>query len=608
VTGRRGEFGLDAIGEGVAADDQDQRIRVHPAEIRYGTWPNFIRSAYPFGPRPGSARRRAKTWRAMITPDDVRAVPLFARLDDAEVARLAHRAADLRLQRGEYVVHEGDGRALFVILEGDGEVTKSIDGIERVIGRRGAGEIIGEVPLVLGTPFPASLRAVTAMRVMRVEPREFHALAAAEPDLSARVGALARERIEGLEALAADEPEPQVTVIGERYDAPCRDLRTFLDRNGVSFDWLMPDDPEVESRVPGFARIKGRLPAVALHEGGLLLQPQRREVARRLGLTTVPALAEYDTVIIGGGPAGLAAAVYGASEGLRTLMVESEAPGGQAGTSSRIENYLGFPTGVSGGELAGRALAQAKRFGAEILVTRRVVDLDPVTREVELDGDEVVCARTVILAMGVTWRKIALDGVERLTGRGVYYGASRSEASSLAGLDVYVIGAGNSAGQAAMYFSAYARSVTLIVRGPSLERSMSHYLIAQLATRSNIHVRLNAQVTGVAGDDHLEAIDVTTNGVTERLEAAALYIFIGADAETGWLPAEIDRDNLGFIITGDDVVKDGRWTLERSPYLLETSVPGIFAAGDVRCRSIKRVAAGVGEGSMAIAFVHQFLS
>ncbi|HMD01889.1 MAG TPA: FAD-dependent oxidoreductase [Candidatus Baltobacteraceae bacterium] len=542
----------------------------------------------------------------MVTPDEICAIPLFAGLADPEIERLVRRSADLRVQPGEYIVHEGDTRALFIVLAGEIEVRKSIDGIEQTIGHRSAGDVIGEVPIALGTDFLASFRAASEARVMRIETRDFHAVAAAHPEVSARVGALASDRISGLEDLASKESGTQVIVVGDRYDRACRDLRTFLDRNGVSFEWVTPDDSEAETRIPGFARIRGRLPAVALQGGSLLLQPERRELANRLGLTTVPTQAQYDTVIIGGGPAGLAAAVYGASEGLSTLMIEVEAPGGQAGTSSRIENYLGFPTGVSGDELARRALAQAKRFGAEILVTRRVVDLDPETRELELDANEVVCPRTVILATGVSWRKLAVDGVERLTGKGVYYGASRSEASSLRGLDVYLIGAGNSAGQAALYFSGYARAVTLIVRGPNLERSMSHYLIAQLRTKPNVQTRLNAEVTGVYGEEHLDAIDITSDGTTERLDAAALYIFIGADAETAWLPNQLERDKLGYILTGDDVPSDGR-TLERSRYFLETSIPGVFAAGDVRSRSIKRVAAGVGEGSMAIAFVHQFL-
>ena len=545
----------------------------------------------------------------MITLDEVRAVPIFAEVADAELERLAKRSADVRLQPGEYAAHEGEARALFVVLEGETTVTKYSDGIERVVGRRTAGEIFGEVPIVFGTPFLASLRAATATRLMRIEPRDFHAVSASEPDLAASVGALAQERIEGLHDLAADQPAARATIVGERYDSQCRDIREFLDRNGVTFDWITPDDPELLTRIPGAGGIKGRLPAVALDGGGLLIRPDQREVARRLGLTTTPSFAEYETVIIGGGPAGLAAAVYGASEGLRTLMIEREAPGGQAGTSSRIENYLGFPNGVTGGELAGRALAQAKRFGAEILVTRSVVEIDSRTREIELDGGEVVRAGTIILATGVSWRRIPLKGFEELTGRGIYYGASQSEANTLSGLDVFLIGAGNSAGQAAMYFSNYARTVTMIVRGPSLEKSMSHYLVEQLATKSNISVRLGSEVAAVHGSDHLEAIDVTdsSGGASERIPAAALYVFIGADAETSWLPEEIDRDGRGYVLTGEDAAKNGSWTLPRDPYLLETSVPGIFACGDVRNQSIKRVAAAVGEGSMAIAFVHKFL-
>jgi thioredoxin reductase (NADPH) len=543
----------------------------------------------------------------MITPQEIRAIPLFADLAEPEVTRLATRSADLRLQPGEYLVHEGDGRALFVVLEGRLETTKVVDGIERVIGGRAAGELIGEVPMVLGTPFPASFRAAVPSRVMRVEAREFHAISVIAPDVWVRVGALARERIEGLQELAADEPAPQATVVGERYDNACREVRQFLDRNGISFDWVTPAEAHAGACAVDTSNVGDVFPTVIFGDGRILAQPEKRELAKRLGLTTVPALAEYDTVIIGGGPAGLAAAVYGASEGLTTLMVEQEAPGGQAGTSSRIENYLGFPTGVSGDELAGRALAQAKRFGAEILVTRRVEKLDATTREVHFDGGDSVRAKTVILATGVSWRKLDLEGIERLTGRGIYYGASRSDASSLTGLDVYLVGAGNSAGQAAMYFSGYARSVTLVVRGDSLAKSMSHYLITQLQSKSNVFVRLNSEVTAVHGTDHLEAIEITSKGVTERVEAAGLYIFIGATAETSWLPDEIERDKLGYVTTGDDATKSGRWKLERPPYLLETSVPGIFAAGDVRCRSIKRVASGVGEGSMAIAFVHQVL-
>jgi thioredoxin reductase (NADPH) len=314
-------------------------------------------------------------------------------------------------------------------------------------------------------------------------------------------------------------------------------------------------------------------------------------------------------VIVGAGPAGLAAAVYGASEGLRTLAIEREAPGGQAGTSSRIENYLGFPSGVSGDELASRALRQARRLGAEILVTRSISRIDAATRQLHLDGGDVLRARTIILACGVAWRQLAIDGFDRLAGKGISYGAARSEAPNTHGLDVHIVGAGNSAGQAALFFSAHARSVTILCRSDRLEKSMSRYLIDQLATRPNIQAMFGAEITAVYGGQSLEAIDVrdSATDATTRIESGGLYIFIGADAQTAWLPPEIALDHNGYVLTGSDMRASGRWTLDRDPYLLETSVPGIFACGDVRFSPVKRVAAAVGEGSMAIAFVHQYL-
>jgi thioredoxin reductase (NADPH) len=346
-----------------------------------------------------------------------------------------------------------------------------------------------------------------------------------------------------------------------------------------------------------------------LVDGTVLCRPATRELADLLGLQTQPRLAEYDTMIIGGGPAGLAAAVYGASEGLRTVVVEREAPGGQAGTSSRIENYLGFPNGVSGDELASRALQQARRLGAEILVTRSVTRVDVDGRNVHLDGGDVIHARTIILATGVTWRRLAIDGFDRFIGKGIYYGASRSEANATHGLDVYLIGGGNSAGQAALYFANHARTVTLVLRGDSLEKSMSRYLVEQLHGKSNVAVQLRSEVVGAQGDTHLTAIDIRDGLSAEvsRRDCGGLFVFIGADAETEWLPAEIARDLRGYVLTGDDVVKAGRWSHSRDPYLLESSVPGVFACGDVRLSPVKRVASAVGEGSMAIAFAHKYL-
>jgi thioredoxin reductase (NADPH) len=398
-------------------------------------------------------------------------------------------------------------------------------------------------------------------------------------------------------------------MIGNRWDPTCNALRQFLARNQITFDWMTPDSPDLSARWPGSRPADEECPVLRLADGTVLNRPSTRVLAQHLGLATSARLAEYDTIIIGGGPAGLAAAVYGASEGLRTLVVEREAPGGQAGTSSRIENYLGFPSGVSGDELASRALKQAGRLGAEILVTRSVAHIDPKTRHIHLDGDDVVQARTVILATGVSWRRLAIAGFDRLIGKGIYYGAARSEASATHGLDVHLIGAGNSAGQAALYFSNHARTVTLVVRGNSLDKSMSRYLIEQLGGKSNVKVQLRSEVVAAHGETNLTGIDIRdgTSATVRRQECGGLFVFIGADAETGWLPPDIARDARGYLLTGDDVVKAGRWSYDRDPYLLESSVPGIFACGDVRLSPVKRVASAVGEGSMAIAFVHKYL-
>ncbi len=545
----------------------------------------------------------------MLTIDDVRAIPLFSTLPVSDLERLAQTSADLHLGAGEFAVHEGGERALFAVLAGKIEVVKLVEGIDRTLGWRLPGTIFGEVPIALGTPFPGGYRAAEPSRVMRVEARQYYAIAAASPEVSVKIGALARERIGGLQGIAAEPPKARVTMFGPRWDTACGDLRRFLARNQISHDWVTPDLPDLSTLWPGDRPPDADCPVLRLADGTVVSRPKARELARLLGLQTTTHLAEYDTVIIGGGPAGLAAAVYGASEGLQTLVIEREAPGGQAGTSSRIENYLGFPNGVSGDELASRALQQARRLGAEILVTRSVARLDPATREVFLDSDDVVRARTVILATGVTWRRLAIDGFDRLIGKGVYYGAARSEASATHGLDVYLIGAGNSAGQAALHFANHARKVTLLVRGDSLERSMSHYLIEQLRGKSNIAVQLRSEIHAVYGDTHLTAIEIRDGAskAVRRHDCGGLFVFIGADADTGWLPVEIARDARGYVLTGDDVVKAGRWSHSRDPSLLEASVPGVFACGDVRLSPVKRVASAVGEGSMAIALVHQYL-
>jgi thioredoxin reductase (NADPH) len=545
----------------------------------------------------------------MILVTELAAAPILSKADPHVLGLVSQAAADIRLGAGEYAAHEGDERALYVMLSGHIEVTKRFDGIERVIGKRSPGQVFGEIPIIFGIAFQGNYRASEPTRLARIEAAQFHALAAASPHMLTEVAALARDRMGGLQGFAATPAQTRATLVGHAGDEACRTLRTFLTRNQIKFDWLTPDAPDIAARWPGAPFGPADLPALHCDDGSTLLRAENREVAQHLGLRTSAGADDYDTIILGGGPAGLAAAVYGASEGLRTLVIEREAPGGQAETSSRIENYLGFPTGVSGEELARRALQQANRLGAEILVTRPAVAIDPATRTVRLDGGASVRARTIILATGVSWRRLAIDGFDRLLGKGVFYGASRSEASVTQGRDIHLIGAGNSAGQAAMFFANHARKVTLVVRGESLQKSMSHYLIEQLRHRSNIEVALGAEVTAAHGDDEIKAIDVVdrARGEVRRHDCGGVFVFIGADAETGWLPDDIARDARGYVLTGDAVVKAGRWRADRDPYLLETSVPGIFACGDVRASLVKRVAAAVGEGSMAIAFVHQFL-
>jgi thioredoxin reductase (NADPH) len=548
----------------------------------------------------------------MVTADEIAGVAIFAALGVAERDRLARAAADISLLPGDYAAHEGDERALFALLEGRIEAIKLVDGIERAVGERRAGDVFGEVPITLGTVFPVGFRAAEKSRIMRIDPPDYHAVAAVVPDVGREVGRLASHRIGGsggLQGIAAEPPPPRAIVVGHRWEAACAELRRFLDRNQITFRWLTPDAPDAAEQWGGPLPADEDCPTIRVVDGKTVVRPQLRRVAELLGLDTEAVAAEYDTVVVGAGPAGLAAALYGASEGLRTIVIEREAPGGQAGTSSRIENYLGFPSGVSGDELASRALQQARRLGAEILVTRAITRIDTATRHLHLDGGDVLRARTIILACGVAWRQLSIDGFERLAGKGISYGAARSDAAHTHGLDVHIVGAGNSAGQAALFFSTHARSVTILCRGETLEKSMSRYLVDQLAARSNISTIYRSEVVGAHGDASLEAIDVRNAATAEttRLESGGLFIFIGADAETAWLPPEIALDRQGYVLTGSDLRAAGRWGVDRDPYLLETSVPGIFACGDMRFSPVKRVAAAVGEGSMAIAFVHQYL-
>lgn len=446
-----------------------------------------------------------------------------------------------------------------------------------------------------------------------------------------------------LDAWSTDfQPEFQgIRVIGDRWSADTHRIKDFLARNQIPYRWLDIERDGEAKKLLDYARVEAPcLPLVLFIDGSYQVKPSNLQIAEKIGLQTQATNPFYDLIIVGGGPSGLAAAVYGASEGLRTVMIEREAPGGQAGTSSRIENYLGFPVGLSGGDLARRAVTQAKRFGVEVLTPQQVtqIRIENDYRMVSLQDGTELAGHAVILALGVSWRRLDVPGIERFTGAGVYYGAAQTEALSCANEDVFVIGGANSAGQAAMYFSRFARKVTMLVRGDSLTKSMSQYLIDQIGATDNIEVWTHSSVVEAKGEERLAAI-VIKNSQTDALQtlaAKSLFIFIGAVPSTGWLDGVVMRDDRGFILTGPDLaqanlvqansaqtnptqtnlgerstsqqMRPQRWALERPPFLLETSVPGIFAVGDVRHGSVKRVASGVGEGSICVQFVHRYLS
>jgi thioredoxin reductase (NADPH) len=411
-----------------------------------------------------------------------------------------------------------------------------------------------------------------------------------------------------------------IRVLGTRWSPKSYELRDFLARNRVPYQWidveLSANDPETKRLLEVLGPDAANLPVVLFPDGTKLLESVPAEVAQKVGLRTTAQTNFYDLAIIGGGPAGLAAAVYGASEGLHTVMIEREAPGGQAGMSSRIENYLGFPMGLSGGDLARRAVVQAQRFGVEILAPQEAVGVrtEGSYRFIKLaDGNEISC-HALMIATGVQWRRLGAPGIDRLQGAGVYYGGGSTEALSCKGEIIYVIGGANSAGQAAMNFAKYADRVVIVVRGESLSSTMSQYLIDQIKETSNIQIWPHASVSEAHGETHLEEISFlcSDTGKLERVPASAMFIFIGALPRTDWLADIIERDERGFILTGPDLIRDGQrpkgWALDRDPFLLETNVPGLFAVGDVRHGSVKRVASGVGEGSVAVQFIHQYLS
>ncbi|SEG46517.1 thioredoxin reductase (NADPH) [Thermomonospora echinospora] len=404
----------------------------------------------------------------------------------------------------------------------------------------------------------------------------------------------------------------ELRVIGHRWSTRSYEVRDFLARNQVPYSWMLEEDPEAAPLLAA-AGDGCELPLVVTADGEVLQAPTDAELAAAVGLATVPDADFYDLVVVGGGPGGLGAAVYGASEGLRTVLVERHATGGQAGQSSRIENYLGFPDGLSGSQLAERARRQAVRLGAELLTACQIVALEQRgrARVVRLADGREIAAHAVILAMGVNYRRLDAPGLEDLVGRGVYYGAALTEAPNCSGQEVYVIGGANSAGQAAVHLARVAEKVHILVRADGLEKSMSHYLIQQIAETGNIEVHTRTVVKSGAGEDHLERLTLASPEGERTVDAQYLFVFIGAEPHTSWLEGVVERDARGFVLTGPDLVAGGRrpagWPLQRQPYHLETSVPGVFAAGDVRAESMKRVASAVGDGAMAVALVHRYL-
>lgn len=412
-----------------------------------------------------------------------------------------------------------------------------------------------------------------------------------------------------------DRPVTEIRVVGHRWSAESYAVRDFLARNLVSYRWLLADDPEGRRLLTAAGLSENDVPLVVTTDGKSLVQPSEIDLAPHVGLTTTPASDFYDLVVVGAGPAGLGAAVYGASEGLRTVLIEQRATGGQAGQSSRIENYLGFPDGVSGAQLTERARRQALKFGTELLSAREAVALEAggSTRVLRFDDGTSIAAHTVVLATGVSYRMLQAPGLESFTGRGVFYGSASTEAPSCLDQDVYIVGGANSAGQAAVYFSRYAARVHILIRGDSLERSMSSYLIKQLASHPSIQIHPYTEICQAEGDDHLERLTLrdTRTGEIRTAETTWCFIFIGAEPRTAWLDSVVQRDQNGFVLTGPDLLLGGQrpsgWSLPRDPYHLESSMPGVFAAGDVRSDSVKRVASAVGEGAMAVSLIHRYL-
>jgi thioredoxin reductase (NADPH) len=546
-----------------------------------------------------------------MAANDLRSVA-FPRLDEAQVADLGRctRASLRRYNDGEKLFRVGDRNfSFFIVTSGEVEIVDESGETPSTVTVHGPGEFTGEVAQLTGTPAVVTAVARGDCEVYEVSPDALRQVLNQCPVMSDLIlqAFLARRHL-----LRESASFTGLRVIGSRYSQDTFRIRDFLARNGTPFTWMdLEADPQVGQILKQFGVAEDETPVVACGRKLLLRNPSDRQLADAIGLRRPLEKTPYDLVVVGAGPAGLAAAVYGASEGLSTLVLERSGPGGQAGRSMRIENYLGFPTGITGGELAERAAVQAHKFGARLPVPTPVTALsfENAYHVLHLEGDETVTARCLLIASGAEYRRLGVDGCEPLEGRGVYYAATFNEVQMCRGAEVVVVGGGNSAGQAAVFLAGQTCKVALLIRGDDLDRTMSSYLARRIERTADIEVLLNTEVRRMIGDGHLGEVEVvnTRTGAVRTLKTPALFSFIGAVPRTDWLPPEIERDDKGFVLTGPALAQSPRWTARRPPFLLETSRPGVFAAGDVRSGSVKRVASAVGEGSMAVQFVHEYM-
>ena len=536
----------------------------------------------------------------------------FPTLDEAQIAELGLcTAAALKSYRdGETLFAVGDRDFKFhVVKSGEVEIVDYSGDVPKTITVHTKGRFTGDVSHLTGNPAPVSAVARGDCEVYEVSRDALRKVLNQCPALSDIIlqAFIARRQL-----LRKSPDFTGLRVIGSRYSADTFRVRDFLAKNRVLFTWVdVETDPDVDRLLKQFGVTEADTPVVACSHMLLLRNPSNRELAERIGILHPLEQAVYDLTVVGGGPAGLAAAVYGASEGLRTLVLERTAPGGQAGSSMRIENYLGFPTGLTGSELADRAILQANKFGASLSVATSVSGLtfDKTYPVIHLDGGETVTTKCLLIATGVDYRRLGVEGCEQFEGTGVYYAATIAEAQMCRESHVVVVGGGNSAGQGAVFLAQHARHVLLVIRGDDLRKTMSSYLVRRIEQTANIELLCNTTVRCMSGDGHLGSVEIVNNrtGQARTVETPAVFSFIGAVPRTDWLPTEIERDAKGFVLTGTALAQSHHWTAPRQPFLLETSRRGVFAAGDVRSGSVKRVASAVGEGAMAVQFVHEYL-